>query len=88
MACFVYLLVPGKAKGCSTNTVVLLSALWCHHGQTGKDSSSSYEIEYVTQVQDVLNPKAHQNCSIVSKVTVNMHNCIDGIYGTAVIQPL
>ena len=35
--------------------------LWRRHAQTVRDSSFCYKIDYVTQVQDILNPEEHQN---------------------------
>ena len=68
---------PGEVRGCSTNTFVTNSvsqpfpptALWRSHAQTGKDSSSSYKIDYVIVIKKFLDPKGHQNPVSCSKVT-------------------
>ena len=69
-----FLADPGKARGCSTNSLVihwlihyltLLSptALRRRHSQTVRDRSSSYKIV----IKNFLNPKEHQNCILGSK---------------------
>ena len=44
------------------------------HAQTNRDMASNHKIEYVTQVQDILNLKGQQNCMIGSKVTAFLLN--------------
>ena len=46
-----------------------LTALQCRHAQTVRDSSSSYEIDYVIVIKNFLNPEGHQNFISGSKVT-------------------
>ena len=43
-------------------------ALRRRHAQTVRDSSSSYEIDYVIAIRTFLNPKGHQNLIRGSKV--------------------
>ena len=46
------------------------AALRRRHAQTVRDSSSSYEIDYVIVIRTFLNPEGHQNRISGSKVTV------------------
>ena len=43
------------------------STLWRCHAQSVSDRSSSYKIDCVTEVCDILNPQAHEYCIIGSK---------------------
>ena len=45
------------------------TALQRPHAQTVRDSTSSYEIDYVIMIKNFLNPKGHQNPFSGSKVT-------------------
>ena len=45
------------------------TALRRSHAQTGRDSSSSYKIDYVIVIKNFLNPEGHQNGITGSKVT-------------------
>ena len=45
------------------------TALRCRHGQTIRDSSSSYKIKYVIAIKKFLNPKGHQTPISGLKVT-------------------
>ena len=78
-----YLLAdPGKARGCSTNSLAINSvrqpfpptALRRCHAQTVRDNSSSYKIDYVIVIKKFLNLKGHQNFITGSKVTVILVN--------------
>ena len=76
-----YLADPGEDRGCSINSLVIPlfinyfsdpfppTALQCRHAQTVRDSSSSYEIDYVIVINKFLNIEGHQNLIIGSKVT-------------------
>ena len=76
-----FLADPGKARGCSTNSLVIHSfsqwvsepfpptALQRCHAQTVRDSSFSYKIYYVIVIKNVLNLKGHQNPKNGSKGT-------------------
>ena len=77
VCCLPFLADPGKTRGCSTNTSVIISfihsfihsvsdifpptALRRRHAQTVWDSSFSYKIDYVIPIKNFLNPKGHQN---------------------------
>ena len=73
---------PGKARGGSTNSLVINSfipsvsqpfppkALRHRHAQTVGDSSSSYKIDYGILIKNFLNPERHQNPKNGSNVTV------------------
>ena len=73
-----YLADPGKARGGSTNSFVIKlvrkpfppTALRRRHAQTIRDSSSSYEKDYVKVLKSFLSPKGHQNPISGSNVTV------------------
>ena len=45
------------------------TALRCHHDQTVRDSTSSYKLDYVLVIKNILNPEGHQNWISGSKVT-------------------
>ena len=72
-----FLADPGKAWGCSKNSLVTDSlsepfpptALQRHHAQTVTDGCSSFKIDYVIVINDFLNPEGHQNPISGSKVT-------------------
>ena len=71
---------PGKARGCSTNSLVIHkliqsvsepfppTTLRHRQAQTVRVSSSSYKIDYVIVINNFLNPKAHQHPISGSKV--------------------
>ena len=67
---------PGKAKGCSINSLVINSliqpfpptALRRRYAQTVGDTTSSYKIDYVIVIKTSLNPEGHQNPISGSKV--------------------
>ena len=79
--CFNFLADPGKARGCSTNSLVIHwlihwfsepfppTALRRRHAQTVRDSTSSYKIDYVIVIKNLLNPEGHQNPISELKVT-------------------
>ena len=92
----VYLADPGKARGCSTNSLVNNSlihsvrepfpptALQRRHGQTFRDSTSSYKIDYVIVIKNFLNPEGHQNPISGSKVmAILLKGCILPIGGAS-----
>ena len=68
-----FLADPDKARGCSTNSLVINSliesvsqlfpptALRRRHTQTDRDSSSSFKIDYVIVIKISLNPEGHEN---------------------------
>ena len=67
-----YLADPGKARGCSTNSLRIHSfinsvsrpfpptAVRRRHAQTVRDTTSSYKIDYVIMIKTFLNPEGHQ----------------------------
>ena len=72
---------PGKARGCSINSLVILwfiqwvsqsfppTALRRRHAQTVGVSTSNYKIDYVIMIKNYLNPKGYKNPFSGSKVT-------------------
>ena len=72
-----YLADPGKARGCSTNSLVINSlshpfpptALRRRHAQMVKYRAYSYKIDYVIVIKSFPNTKGHQNPISGSKVT-------------------
>ena len=77
-----YLADPGKARGCSINSLVTdwliqsvsklafsSQALRRLHAKTVRDRCSSYKIDYVIVIKNFLNPEGHQNPISGSKVT-------------------
>ena len=78
---YLFLADPGKARGCSKNSLVIHqiihlvsqpfppTALRRRHATTVRDSSSSYKINYFIVIQNLQNPKGHQNLISGSKVT-------------------
>ena len=76
-----YILLPGEARGSSTNNLVINSfsewgsepfpptALRRSHDKTVRDSTSSYKIDYVIMIKTFLNPKGLRNPFSGPKVT-------------------
>ena len=72
-----FLADPGKARDCSTNSLVIHSAnhpfpptaLRRRHAQTVRDRASSYKIDYVIGNKSFINPEGHHNPISGSKVT-------------------
>ena len=77
---FTLLADPGKARGCSINSLLINSfsewvsqpfpttALWRRHAQTVRVSTSRFKIDYVIMIKNFLNPEGHQNPFCGSKV--------------------
>ena len=88
---------PGKARGCSINSLVNNSLthpfpptyLQRRHAQTVRYSSYSYNIDYVIVIQTFLNPKGHQNPIIDSKVTaISLKGWISHVGGASAVEGL
>ena len=77
---------PGKARGCSTNTYVIISLidslthplvkipLRHRHALMVEDGAFCHKTDYVPYLNPNLNLKGHLNCFIGSKVTAILVN--------------
>ena len=92
---------PGKARGCSINSLVIHglinwvshpfppTAVWRRHAQTVRVSTSSYKIDYVIVIKNFLNPKDHQNPITGSKVlAILLKGWISPLGGASAVEGL